>query len=391
MPNAILVLGWLRPQALHRGLLILVEILLAGAIGVGLLAIGVDGAAWMLGGILAGAIAFAIYHQRYNPQAQPNRSVRKVGQMLVGLMVGFSIQHSNWAALATKLPLLLLLTGCLLLGGVMIGALYARLSKVDFLTGVLAATPGNVAIMASVAAEYGKNPALVAFIQLLRFTAVTSLIPLLAQTHHHQAVGNALQSLIPTANQWHGAYLLWLAVTLAIAAGSAQLGKHLRVPVPGLMCPLLVGGLFEATVALLPWVPPVAFHPPTAFNVLGQVLLGITIGEYWGQNPQLSKSAIAQGVLPAGLMTLTGLVTAGIASMITPWDWLTCLLITSPGGSPEMIWMALVLDRNVELVTAGHLVRLITLNLLLPLMITAATALDDRQLQQQLTPSIQKS
>lgn len=390
MPNAIRFPGWLRFAPFSGSSLILVELLLAGAIGVGLLALGADGSAWMLGGILAGAIAFATYH-RHTPQAKPNCTARKVGQMLVGLMVGFAIQASDWSSLVVQLPLFLLLTSCLLAGGAAIGVLYARLSQVDCLTGILATTPGNVAIMASVAADYGKNPALVSFTQLLRFTAVTSLIPLLAQTNHHADLNHALQSLLPTTNQMQGSYLLWLVGLLAIAWGSIQVGKHLKIPVPGLMCPLLVGSLFEATVTILPLVPPVAFQPPSGFNVLGQILLGITIGEYWGQNPRLSKSAIAHGALSAGLMTLMGLVTAGIAMMITPWDWLTCLLITSPGGSPEMIWMALVLDRNVELVTAGHLVRLIVLNLVLPLMITGAAAIDDRHLRQTLTPSLQKS
>ncbi|MEB3181090.1 MAG: AbrB family transcriptional regulator, partial [Nostocaceae cyanobacterium] len=47
----------------------------------------------------------------------------------------------------------------------------------------------------------------------------------------------------------------------------------------------------------------------------------------------------------------------------------TCLLMVAPGGSPEMILISLVLDHNVETVTAAHLVRLTAINLYLPLLL----------------------
>jgi uncharacterized membrane protein AbrB (regulator of aidB expression) len=76
-------------------------------------------------------------------------------------------------------------------------------------------------------------------------------------------------------------------------------------------------------------------------------------------------------------MTLSGgLVVAFVAKFITHWDWLTCLLVSVPGGSPEMIWIALTLNHHVEIITAGHLIRLITINMMLPLMILAASHLD---------------
>jgi uncharacterized membrane protein AbrB (regulator of aidB expression) len=60
------------------------------------------------------------------------------------------------------------------------------------------------------------------------------------------------------------------------------------------------------------------------------------------------------------------LLSAAIAKLSTNWDWLTCLLVAAPGGSPEMILIALTLNHNVEIVTLGHLIRLLTINLALP-------------------------
>jgi hypothetical protein len=63
----------------------------------------------------------------------------------------------------------------------------------------------------------------------------------------------------------------------------------------------------------------------------------------------------------------SGFIAATIAMMITSWDWLTCMLVTAPGGSTEMILVALALDHNPEIVTVAHSVRLMALNLSLPL------------------------
>ena len=65
----------------------------------------------------------------------------------------------------------------------------------------------------------------------------------------------------------------------------------------------------------------------------------------------------------------SGFVAATIANFFTSWDWLTCMLVTAPGGSTEMILVALTLDRHPEIVTLAHSVRLMALNLSLPLWI----------------------
>ncbi len=66
---------------------------------------------------------------------------------------------------------------------------------------------------------------------------------------------------------------------------------------------------------------------------------------------------------------VSGFVAATIATFVTSWDWLTCILVTAPGGSTEMILVALALDHNPEIVTLAHSVRLMALNLSLPLWI----------------------
>lgn len=140
---------------------------------------------------------------------------------------------------------------------------------------------------------------------------------------------------------------------------------------------IVTGLVFNA----LPWAFLTHFTLPPVVNLIGQILLGITIGEYWGISPNLNYRTIAGALIPVALTFLAGFLTASIALFLTDWDWLTCLLVAAPGGSPEMILIALTLHHDVEVVTTGHLVRLLTINLLLPGLISLASYLDDRVTQ----------
>lgn len=360
--------------------LVAIELLLALLIGFGLTALGADGASWILGGVIAGAIVFYVYRSRYYPRAEPNRTSRKMGQVLVGLTVGFSISNSHLATLSTQVPIFILLTLFLLSGGCAIGYLYSRLSKTDLLTAMLATTPGNIGVMASIAADYGKPISLVSLVQLMRFTAVTFVIPMVVHALTPVSGTHDLQVTLHAISQdlfiLHPLYLLWLCVLFTVTLATVQLGTQWKIPVATFLCPIGVGLVFNGLVSLLPFLPSMQFSLPMTVNLVGQILLGLTIGEYWGMNPKLQKAAVAHATVPVMLTFVVSVAAAGIAMLLTPWDWLTCLLVTAPGGSPEMIWIALALHHNVEVVTVGHVVRLLAINLCLPLLVTVASSWD---------------
>ncbi len=350
--------------------LVLAELAIAIVLGIGLAVLGADGGAWILGGIAAGAIVFRLHYAYASTPVAPNRTARKVGQLLIGLTVGFSIQHSDVTALSSQLPLFAILTLFLLTSGGAVGLLYARFESIDALTAMLATVPGNIGVMASIAADYGKNAPLVSLVQLLRFTVVTLLIPLLvsgltpfAQPHDLQST---LHQLTPNWAAVEPMDFLRLGILFATATAAVYVGTKLRVPVAAFLCSIVVGMGFNGLLASLPALATTDFSLPPLFNLVGQILLGITIGEYWGMNPNLSRATVARATVPVMLTVLVGLISAGIARLLTSWDWLTCLLVTAPGGSPEMIWIALSLNHDVEIVTAGHLIRLVAINATLP-------------------------
>ncbi|PMB06018.1 AbrB family transcriptional regulator, partial [Fischerella thermalis CCMEE 5328] len=117
----------------------------------------------------------------------------------------------------------------------------------------------------------------------------------------------------------------------------------------------------------LPFIDDISFTPPLVIKLLGQMLLGITIGEYWGEKPTFQKRTIGYAIISVAMTLAAGVAATLLAMQLTSWDWLTCLLVTAPGGSAEIILVALTLDHNVEIVTAGHVVRLIAINSFLPI------------------------
>jgi uncharacterized protein len=363
-------------------LLIGAQVILAVVIGFGLIAIGVGGGSWILGGIGSGAIAFFIYRNFYNQQAEPSRNFRKLGQMLVGLTVGFAIAHSNFTALSLQLPIFIVLALFLLSSGGAIGYIYSQFEKTDLLTGLLATMPGNIGVMASIAADYGKNASLVSLVQLIRFTTVTLVIPLLANVSTQHGVRDVIAALVRDVELFNATYLGLLGLVLAIAALAMYLGGRIKLPVAAFFGSILVGLAFSLSLDTLNVLPNASFNLPSFLNLIGQVLLGITIGEYWGMNPHLEKRAIAYTIVPVVLTCLAGFISAGLAMLLTPWDWLTCLLVTAPGGSPEMILIALTVNHNVELVTTGHLVRLIAINLSLPVLVSLTSKLQPKPFNQ---------
>lgn len=362
-------------RSFERYLILTIEILLAVLIGFGLLLIGLNGVAWMLGGITAGAIVVASYQALSDASIKPNRNARKAGQLLIGLTIGLSLQQSNLSVLSSHLLIFLSLPVFLMLSGAGVGILYARLEKTDLLTGLLATTPGNIGIMASIAAEYTENTALVSLVQLMRFTTVIVAMPLIANVAFtgvtRYQLSTFLQKIVSVS--WSDFYFSCLL--LAITGLVVYVGNKLKVPMAAFLCAIAVGLLCDALPLLFPVLAQIDFQLPIAFNLIGQILLGITIGEYWGINPVLKLPVVIRSIIPVVLMGLAAVLAALLIARFTGWDWLTCLLVAAPGGSPEMIWIALTLQQDTEIVTAGHLVRLLTINLSLPLLLAVGSVL----------------
>lgn len=343
------------------------EMLLALPFGLCLTRLHIGGIAWIFGGIVAGTVVLQGCRICYQYSPKPNRTARKVGMALVGLTVGAANTHSDLASVAAGIPIFVLLTFFLLLCGSGIGYIYSRLSQTNLLTAMLATVPGGVGVMASIAADYNKNVTLVALVQALRVTTVVLLIPFIART----TVGNAWnpQTITTSSNlfSFDISQLGLLLLALVIIGLIVYLSILFKIPAGDFFGALLIGIGFNPIINMLPFVHDIHFTPPLLIKIVGQMLLGITIGEYWGEKPSFKKRTIVYAVVSVIMTLIAGAIAAMLAMQLTSWDWLTCLLVTAPGGSAEMILVSLVLNHNVEVVTTGHLIRIIAINSSLPI------------------------
>ena len=371
------------PQKLYLKLVIILslELLLATPLGLVLVNLHVGGIAWIFGGIASGAIVLQGCRILYQYYPKPNRRARKVGMALVGLTVGASSSNSDLISLASGVPIFIFLTLFLLLCGSCIGYLYSRLSQTNLLTSMLATVPGGVGVMASIAADYNKNVSLVALVQAIRATTVVLLIPLIARTSVAHVLSPQTLTVTVKFLSFDPSELELLLLALVITTLVVSLAGLCKIPSADFFGALVVGLAFNSLLHWLPVFGDVNFSPPGFIKLLGQLLLGITIGEYWGDKPNIDKRAVGYAFMSVAMTLIAGAIAAMLAMQLTSWDWLTCLLVTAPGGAPEMILVSLALNHNVEIVTAGHLVRLIAINSSLPLWIFLFRHLD-RQLSE---------
>ncbi|MEH2382447.1 MAG: AbrB family transcriptional regulator [Nostoc sp.] len=359
-------------------IVLLLEVLLALPLGLLLAKFHVGGIAWIFGGIAAGIIVLQGCRLFYEYSPKPNRTARKVGMALVGLTVGASNANANVASVASGIPIFIFLTLFMLLCGSCIGYIYSRVSKTNLMTAMLATVPGGVGIMAAIAADYNKNVSLVALVQAIRVTSVVFLIPLIART----SAGNYWNSqTLPVKSAWLNldpSQLGLLLLVLLITALVVYPAILFNIPAGDFFGALLIGIGFNPLLHWLPFMGDISFSPPPLINLLGQMLLGITIGEYWGDKPNFNRRTVGYALMSVAMTLIAGAIAAILAMQLTSWDWLTCLLVTAPGGSAEMILVSLVLNHNVEIVTTGHLVRLIAINSSLPLWVFLFRRLDEK-------------
>ncbi|MDJ0741793.1 MAG: AbrB family transcriptional regulator [Xenococcaceae cyanobacterium MO_167.B27] len=348
--------------------LAILEIIVALFLGIAIAHLGLGGIAWIFGGMGAGAIIVRSYQNIAKKTLKQSKIGRKIGQGMVGLSIGFAIADSNLLAASSRLPLFIFLTVFMLLCGSGIGYFYSRISRTNLLNAMLATLPGGVATMSSIAAEYNRNVSLVAMVQTIRITSVILIIPLIAGTSGDAAKKTAFSFGDYVINS-DPVHLLLLILAIISAWLGVNVASKLRIPAASFFGTLIVGILFNYAIAYLPWFANFDFTLPKAISLIGQILLGITVGEAWSNRVSITGKNITYAFISVAMTIASGFIAATIAGVFTSWDWLTCMLVTAPGGSTEMILVALTLDRNPEIVTVAHSVRLMALNLSLPLWI----------------------
>lgn len=318
---------------------------------------------WVLTGLAVGWIVTAAF-RRVSDVQSPNASTRQVGQVLVGVALGPVLAAQSMGDALVYLPLLLGAVVVVLAGSVAVARSYSRRCRVDGMTAGLATLPGGIGIMASVAAESGGKPALVALVQGVRVAVVVSVIPAIIVLGGGAATAAAedLPDVLPDSLLGYAVWAALVAAAFVAAAGARRLG----VPVASLLGPMVLG-IVVAVAVRLSGPETGALELPYVHVVVGQALLGITVGEYLAQDSHTTRRAAVGGFSGVLATFALSLVVAVLVHALTPWSFLTCVLMMAPGGAPEMIVLAAATPSELHLVVFAQMARQIAVNALMPL------------------------
>lgn len=336
---------FLKECRLDQFLILIGLIALATLSGQVMFWLGMGKTGWFLGAIVSGLILSLALQQ-----SAGQKSIKMLGQAFVGCSIGFALSRSDLTNFTANLPFLIFLTLVGVLSSNLIGCFYAKSSGIKLFNALLATVPGAISSMLSIAAEYPKAISQVAPVQVMRLTTVAVLLPFIADaSSNYSPLG--LEHLFSHFNGF-----AFLGVTIVAIAGIA-LGMRLKFPAPALLGAMVMGwiaGYLMQTIGVAVSIPPL-------FDWLGQILLGITIGQAWSAQA-FGKRYLIQALPPVLLTLGLGFLTATGVMVYTGWDWLTCLLLTAPGGASEIASIALAVDpTHADLIAIGHAVRLLIL------------------------------
>jgi len=310
-------------------------------------------AAMLLGPMLA-AVLFAL---RGAPLDVPHWAFSGA-QGLVGCMVATTITPSTLVAMGQDWPAMLVVVGATVAFGGLVGLLLQRYGSLPGATAAWGTSPGGAAAMTAMAAVFGADVRMVAFMQYLR----VFIVVLTASGVSRLLLGHAVE-----APGGHGlspgfdAPLAAVLATLAVVAGGVLLARRLRIPAGALLLPMLAGAALNSTgmmqLVLPQWLVWLAYAS-----------LGWYIGLRFDRQTVLhAMKAMPQMLLATFLLIGLCCISAWILTLLLGVDALSAYLATSPGGLDSVAVIAVGSGCDVAFVLALQTLRLFFVVLLGPL------------------------
>ena len=305
---------------------------------------------WMIGPLVLAAIVSLSGKRPAIPWI-----TRPIGQLVVAASVGLFFTPAALTAVSEQITLMIVVAVLTIVAGFIAGLVLMRLAHIDVISASLASIPGGPVEMAALATRHSADPGIVAFAQILRIALLVMIIPPLLVALNGE-VADPASALSDGPVDYPGALLL-----LAVALGGGIFLKLIRMTTPFFLGPLAASAV--AAAMMLP------ISAPPYFVLAGaQVLLGVWLGcmfkrELFTRSPILIVAVL---VSTAVLLFLTAVMALVISSM-SDIEWQTMVLATAPGSVTEMSLTAKLLDQEVALVTAYHILRIFIILPLVPL------------------------
>ncbi|CAN5422827.1 AbrB family transcriptional regulator [soil metagenome] len=309
----------------------------------------------VLFGSLVGGMVHALTART---ELHPPALVFRVGQALVGAVIGALVKLPTLTRIASDWPSVLLVTVGTLAISLAAGRLLAVRRDVSPATGSFALIAGGASGIVALARELGADDRVVTIVQYLRVLLVLLAMPLVTAFLFHPPSGRGELT--------SGAATRWLPdlVFVAVAVGAGLLLQRvIRAPATALLGPMGVAVAVSASGVLG------SVAVPTALEQLGYALIGVRVGLRF---TRASLRSIARLLPLATLLIVLVIVACGLLgvllSRVTGVDALTAYLATTPGGLFAVLATAADTGSDVTYVLAVQVIRVFAMLLCAPLL-----------------------
>lgn len=112
---------------------------------------------------------------------KPPQTYYNLAQVGMGMVIGTSFTPEALSTMGGLVLPMLVLTSLVLLSSFLLGLLFMKLFKWDFLTAFLAVLPGGMSAMVVLADEFGSDVVAISTLQLVRLLTAVMIIPMLYQ------------------------------------------------------------------------------------------------------------------------------------------------------------------------------------------------------------------
>lgn len=324
---------------------------------------------WMIGSLVVGCILSLSQPKRLGIRLKQGIDRRwfQFGQYLLGIELGRNVNMSVMSVFQDNWYTVFIVLFSSILFAIGTGVLLYRYSNVDALTGLLATAPGGIATMPTIAEEVNANIGVVSAVQAIRVFLVVTIIPLVLFLSVHGNGQNsgtnvAVGDMIPF--DWSQS--IWTLPILLVALVGASLGKRVKLPAPWLIGSL-IGVIIIETISTVFANKAVTFWWPHTIVVIGQILIGTSIGSRFQRSMFLGlKRILIVSTIGTLLLIMAMFFCAYIVSVITGISLITSVLAFAPGGVVEMSTAAMLLHADSTFVVAVQTLRIIIVILLLP-------------------------
>lgn len=263
-----------------------------------------------------------------------------VAQAVIGCLMARALPTPIFVELARDWPIYVLGIGAVIAVAAGLGMLLTRFRVLPGTTAIWGSAPGASTAMILMAAAFGADTRLVAFMLYLRVV----LVALVASIVSRLFVGEALSA---AATPWFPAVAVWPFIgTIAVVAAALAITRLFRVPAGAIILPMFIGVLAQDALGLQIELPP-------ALLAVSYALVGWTIGMQFTRDillhalkalPVIAMSTLAL-IAACGLFAVVLVMLAGV-------DPLTAYLATSPGGADSVAIIAANAKVDVPFVMA---------------------------------------